>query len=265
MLEATDVRWLDDAGAHEQVAERRPRRLVERDGLGPARVITQWLHRRVEQDRPDVDTAPRCVHELGDRSVAVAQANPQPCGAAMEIGVERREWRARGEIASSTVRVERLARLVLLDHPQQRLLDGFHRPRLALAPGAGAAAADGKLALLMARIDNGKIAFVAKRTLHDALVPWLDGANANYCSKSDKEVAISSQLRTADFVAVLPHTRPWDPPTSPLLLKPLAAAAGGSVHQGGEMFADTSDAGYQVIRDWIAGAVVVSANTGGAR
>jgi len=69
----------------------------------------------------------------------------------------------------------------------------------------------------------------------------------------------------ADFVAVLPHTRPWDPPTSPLLLKPLAAASGGSVHQGGEIFADTSDAGYQVIRDWIAGAVVVSANTGGAR
>ena len=33
----------------------------------------------------------------------------------------------------------------------------------------------------------------------------------------------------ADFLSVRPHTRPWDPGSSPLLLKPLAVAAGGVV------------------------------------
>jgi len=37
-------------------------------------------------------------------------------------------------------------------------------------------------------------------------------------------------------------------------LKPLAVGAGGVVHGGGEIFADTTDADYQVIRAWIAGA-----------
>jgi hypothetical protein len=59
---------------------------------------------------------------------------------------------------------------------------------------------------------------------------------------------------SADYIAVTPHTRPWDPPSSPLLLKPLARAAGGGVHGGGEIFADTTDAGYQTIRNWIEGA-----------
>jgi len=58
----------------------------------------------------------------------------------------------------------------------------------------------------------------------------------------------------ADFYTVRAHTRPWDPPSSPLLLKPLAVAAGGVVHGGGDIFADTTDADYQVIRAWIAGA-----------
>jgi hypothetical protein len=57
----------------------------------------------------------------------------------------------------------------------------------------------------------------------------------------------------ADFIAVRPHTRPWDPSSSPLLTKPLA---GEVVHQGGDIFADTTDADYRTIRDWIAGAQV---------
>lgn len=58
----------------------------------------------------------------------------------------------------------------------------------------------------------------------------------------------------ADFVAVLPHTRPWNPDTSPLLQKPLAVAAGGVVHGGGDVFADSLDADYRTLRAWIAGA-----------
>jgi hypothetical protein len=57
----------------------------------------------------------------------------------------------------------------------------------------------------------------------------------------------------ADYIASLPHTRPWDPPSSPLLLEPLADDAGG-VHGGGDIFADTADADYRTLRDWIAGA-----------
>lgn len=58
-----------------------------------------------------------------------------------------------------------------------------------------------------------------------------------------------------DYRSTRPHTRPWDPPASPLLRKPLAAAAGGVVHGGGEIFADTTDVDYQTIAAWIAGAV----------
>ncbi len=58
----------------------------------------------------------------------------------------------------------------------------------------------------------------------------------------------------ADFITVRPHTRPEAPATSPLLLKPLAESAGGLVHGGGDIFADTLDADYLTIRDWIAGA-----------
>jgi len=58
----------------------------------------------------------------------------------------------------------------------------------------------------------------------------------------------------SDFVAVVPHTRPWDPRTSPLLLKPLAPAAGGVVHGGGAIFADSIDVDYRTLRAWIAGA-----------
>jgi hypothetical protein len=55
----------------------------------------------------------------------------------------------------------------------------------------------------------------------------------------------------ADFITVLPLTRPWDPPSSPLLQKPLA---GVEVHGGGDIFADSTDADYRTILAWIAGA-----------
>jgi hypothetical protein len=57
-----------------------------------------------------------------------------------------------------------------------------------------------------------------------------------------------------DYRSTRPHTRPWDPPASPLLRKPLAIAAGGDVHGGGVIFADTTDADYVTLRAWIAGA-----------
>jgi hypothetical protein len=57
----------------------------------------------------------------------------------------------------------------------------------------------------------------------------------------------------ADFVSARAHTRPWDPPASPLLLKPLAVSAGGVVHGGGDIFADTTDVDYLTMRRWIAG------------
>jgi hypothetical protein len=61
----------------------------------------------------------------------------------------------------------------------------------------------------------------------------------------------------ADFNNLLNHTRPWAPPTSPLLLKPLAAGAGGLVHGGGDIFADTTDTDYRTVLRWIAGERVV--------
>ena len=55
----------------------------------------------------------------------------------------------------------------------------------------------------------------------------------------------------ADFYAVGPLTRPLD--AAPLAFKPLAVAAGGLVHAGGEIFADTKDADYRALVRWIAG------------
>ena len=55
----------------------------------------------------------------------------------------------------------------------------------------------------------------------------------------------------ADFDAVSPLTRPLDVP--PLARKPLAVAAGGLVHGGGDIFADTADADYRALVRWIAG------------
>ena len=68
-----------------------------------------------------------------------------------------------------------------------------------------------------------------------------------------------------DFRSVLPHTRPWDPPSSPLLRKPLAAPYGGLVHGGGEIFADTTDVDYRTIRAWVAGATEAATGQSDAR
>ncbi len=55
----------------------------------------------------------------------------------------------------------------------------------------------------------------------------------------------------ADFLAVRGLVTPWDPPQSPLLQKPLAVAAGGVVHGGGDIFVDTSDTDYVTMLEWI--------------
>ena len=55
----------------------------------------------------------------------------------------------------------------------------------------------------------------------------------------------------ADFVAVRGHVTPREPARSPLLLKPLAEAAGGVVHGGGDIFSSTDDHDYQTMLDWI--------------
>ena len=55
----------------------------------------------------------------------------------------------------------------------------------------------------------------------------------------------------ADFLAVRGHVTPWDPTGSPLLRKPLAVDAGGVVHGGGDIFASTSDADYQLLLGWV--------------
>jgi hypothetical protein len=64
-----------------------------------------------------------------------------------------------------------------------------------------------------------------------------------------------------DFASVRPHTRPWDPPASPLARKPLAVMQGGLVHFGGEIFADTTDADYRTLLDWIGGATAPRLDT----
>lgn len=42
---------------------------------------------------------------------------------------------------------------------------------------------------------------------------------------------------------------------SPILLKPLAKSAGGVDHAGGDLFANVSDADYQLIEFWISNQV----------
>jgi hypothetical protein len=59
------------------------------------------------------------------------------------------------------------------------------------------------------------------------------------------------QSTLADFTAVSPLTRPLDAP--PLARKPLAVVAGGMVHGGGDIFADSTDADYRTLVRWIAG------------
>jgi hypothetical protein len=47
-----------------------------------------------------------------------------------------------------------------------------------------------------------------------------------------------------------------NPSQSPPLLKPLAQSAGGSWHEGGEIYASTDDATYQTLLQWIGGATI---------
>lgn len=55
----------------------------------------------------------------------------------------------------------------------------------------------------------------------------------------------------ADFVSIANHTYPWAPSQSPLVRKPLAVGAGGDVHGGGDIFADSLDADYRTLLQWI--------------
>jgi hypothetical protein len=55
----------------------------------------------------------------------------------------------------------------------------------------------------------------------------------------------------SDFIAVSGLVTPWEASASALLLKPLAVAAGGVEHGGGDIFADTLDVDYRTILAWV--------------
>ena len=55
----------------------------------------------------------------------------------------------------------------------------------------------------------------------------------------------------SDFIAVSGLVTPWEASASELLLKPLAVAAGGVEHGGGDIFADTTDEDYRTILAWV--------------
>jgi hypothetical protein len=57
----------------------------------------------------------------------------------------------------------------------------------------------------------------------------------------------------ADLQAVRGLVTTWEPQDSPLLRKPLAVAAGGVTHSGGDIFADQQDVDYQTVLSWISG------------
>jgi hypothetical protein len=56
----------------------------------------------------------------------------------------------------------------------------------------------------------------------------------------------------SDLNAVAGLVMTWTPDASPLLRKPLAEAAGGEEHAGGDVFQDTNDSDYQTVLSWIA-------------
>lgn len=92
----------------------------------------------------------------------------------------------------------------------------------------------------------------------DRVVPVLDrrGCDSVAChgGQGSGELLLSGGLDLeADFNAVAAFTTPWAVDSSPLLLKPLAVAAGGVVHGGGDIFADTLDVDYRALHEWIAG------------
>ena len=67
------------------------------------------------------------------------------------------------------------------------------------------------------------------------------------------ELILSGGLNPqGDLVAVAGLVTTWQPEDSALLRKPLAEAAGGVQHVGGDVFTDTSDADYQTVLTWIA-------------
>lgn len=68
------------------------------------------------------------------------------------------------------------------------------------------------------------------------------------------ELLLSAGLNvSADLLAVGGLVTTWQPQDSPLLRKPLAEAAGGVTHSGGDIFADAQDGDYQTLLSWISG------------
>lgn len=71
------------------------------------------------------------------------------------------------------------------------------------------------------------------------------------------ELLLSGGLDVAaDLTAVAGFVLQGSPADSPVLRKPLAETAGGDVHAGGDIFADTGDEDYLRVLSWIAGEVL---------
>lgn len=62
---------------------------------------------------------------------------------------------------------------------------------------------------------------------------------------------VGTQESVINYLWTLANVDIANPGQSPLLLKPLAEAAGGVLHGGGPIFADTNDPNYQALLNWI--------------
>lgn len=141
--------------------------------------------------------------------------------------------------------------------PRQRVFGGGWRAALALGTlGVGLAACEGPL-----RVEppgGGRRVELDYAVFVSAIEPILASRGCSNVAchggqGSGMLLLSDGSNPQADFTSITNHTLPWAARQSPLLLKPLAMAAGGVVHGGGDVFADTTEADYRTILLWIEG------------